>query len=174
MSNSTWTDPVDRPRGADALISRLEEAGRTLLALPTAGPSPRLAQSGMDWIRDASDTYAPTKTKLRPAIPSAFAITRMDEALAWIPLIPQDKYVLRRIVGARSLVSPLNDRHLFTWRRLGVAIGADHKAVQRWHAQGVELILAALRQLTRPAPSSAGQHPTRLPQPSAHHRGPDA
>ena len=44
--------------------------------------------------------------------------------------------MLRRIVGARSLVHPMTGRHLYSWRRLGTAIGADHKAVQRWHAQG--------------------------------------
>jgi hypothetical protein len=68
----------------------------------------------------------------------------MDDALAWIPLIPRDRYVLRRIVGARSLVSPVTERHLFSWRRLGALLGADHKAIQRWHAQGIDIILAVL------------------------------
>jgi hypothetical protein len=68
----------------------------------------------------------------------------MDEAMGWITLIPHDRYVLRRIVGARSLVHPITERHLYPWRRIAVAIGADHKAVQRWHTQGVELIAARL------------------------------
>jgi hypothetical protein len=68
----------------------------------------------------------------------------MDEALGWIPLIPRDRSVLRRIVGARALVNPLTDRHLYPWRRLGAMLGADHKAVQRWHAQGVDIIVSAL------------------------------
>jgi hypothetical protein len=33
---------------------------------------------------------------------------------------------------------------LFPWRRLGKALGADHKAIQRWHAQGIAMIVAAL------------------------------
>jgi hypothetical protein len=45
---------------------------------------------------------------------------------------------------ARALVSPVTERHLFTWRRLATLLGADHKAVQRWHAQGVAMIVAAL------------------------------
>jgi hypothetical protein len=69
----------------------------------------------------------------------------MDEAMGRIALIPADRYVLRRIVGARSLVSPATGRHLFAWRRLGLLLGADHKAVQRWHAQGIALIAAGLR-----------------------------
>ena len=78
------------------------------------------------------------------ALKAADRIDRMDEALGWIPLIPRDRYVLRRIVGARSLVSPVTERHLFTWRRLGSLLGADHKAIQRWHAQGIAMIVAAL------------------------------
>ena len=52
--------------------------------------------------------------------------------------------MLRRIVGARSLVSPVTERHLYSWRRLATLLGADHKAIQRWHGQGVALIVAAL------------------------------
>jgi len=40
--------------------------------------------------------------------------------------------VLRRIVGAHSLVHPITERHLFPWRRRA-AISADHKAMKRWH-----------------------------------------
>ncbi len=68
----------------------------------------------------------------------------MDQALAWIALIPADKLVLRRIVGCRSLVSPLTGRHLFSWRRLARLLGADHKAISRWHANGIDLIVTAL------------------------------
>ena len=79
-----------------------------------------------------------------PPVPSAAKITRMDEALAWMQSIPIENYVLRRIVGARCLVHPITDRHLFTWRRLGALLGADHKAIKRWHAQGIAVIVAAL------------------------------
>lgn len=127
----------------------LEEAGLTLLALPNTGPSTRLRQGGLEWVRDAV-AYPPDRTVIRPAVPSAAAIDRMDRVLAWIPRIPADKFVLRRVVGARCLLSPTTGRHLFTWRRLGLAVGADHKAVQRWHAQGLALIAAALN--ARPAP----------------------
>jgi hypothetical protein len=68
----------------------------------------------------------------------------MDEVFGWIGLIPQDRVVLRRIVHARSLVSPLTGRHLYSWRKLGTLLGADHKAVQRWHWDGLGLILDAL------------------------------
>jgi len=106
-------------------------------------------------VRTALESYGWTETRIRPMVPSAEKITRMDEAMSWIPLIPLDRYVLRRIVGARSLVHPITDRHLFPWRRLGAALGADHKAVQRWHAQGIAMIVEALKSLEQ-APPRAG------------------
>lgn len=96
-------------------------------------------------VRSALESYGWGTRPVRPAVPSAARITRIDEALAWIQLIKKDRsYVLRRIVGARALVHPVSDRYLFSWRRLASAVGADHKAVQRWHAQGIDLIVAAL------------------------------
>lgn len=142
-----------RPFDAELVTYRLEEAGATLLALPGTGWSTRLRASSLEIVRSAIESYGWTEKRLRPPIPSAARITRMDEALAWVTLIPLDRYVLRRIVGARSLVHPITERHLYPWRRLATAIGADHKAVKRWHNQGIDLIVASL---------NAGQHgPTR-------------
>jgi hypothetical protein len=146
--------PRPRPRtvdpnwslDADYVIYRLEEAGATLLALPGTGWTTRLRTSSLEIVRTALEAYGWEAARIRPAVPSANKIDRMDEAMAWIPLISNNRYVLRRVVGARSLVHPITDRHLYSWRRLGVALGADHKAVQRWHAQGIMMIVAALHQ----------------------------
>ena len=135
---------------AEFVISRLEEAGRTLLALPGTGWSTKLRSTQLEVVRSALESYGWTKRPIRPAVPSARRISRMDEALTWIPLIAQDRYVLRRIVGARALVHPISDRHVFSWRRLAAVVGADHKAVQRWHAQGIALIVAALQNAAAP------------------------
>jgi Domain of unknown function (DUF6362) len=141
---STVQAPDARLFDAELVIYRLEEAGAALLALPGTGWSTRLRSSSLDIIRTAIENYGWTTNRIRPPVPSAARITRMDEALSWIPLIPLDRHVLRRIVGARSLVHPITERHLFPWRRLAAALGADHKAVQRWHAQGVDLIVSTL------------------------------
>jgi hypothetical protein len=130
---------------ADFVIYRLEEAGATVLALPGSGWTTRLRSSSIEIVRTAIESYGWTHARIRPPAPSSEKITRMDEAMAWLNLIPQDRYVLRRVVGARSLVHPITDRHLFPWRRLGAALGADHKAVQRWHAQGIDMIVKALK-----------------------------
>ena len=126
------------------VVGRLEEAGATLLALPQTGNSTRLRTSSLDNVRSALEVFGRDTPRARPPVPSARRIDEMEQALAWVTRIPLDRYVLRRIVGARSLVSPLTGRHMFTWRRLGASLGADHKAVQRWHRQGIDLIVAAL------------------------------
>lgn len=144
-----------RPGGgnydATLVVARLEEAGRTLLALPQTGHSTALRTNAAVLLRHAIEAEGgePVPGRVRAAVPPAGRITRMDEALGWIPLIPRDRSVLRRIVGARALVHPVTDRHVYPWRRLGTMLGADHKAVQRWHSQGVDIIVSALNAADR-------------------------
>jgi hypothetical protein len=132
-------EPID----GETVIYRLEEAGATLLALPASGYSTGMRTTKFEIVQ-AAMAYQGQPGRLRPAAPDAAHISRMDEALDWIPLIPLERHMLRRIVGCRSLVSPTTERHLFSWRRLALAMGADHKAVQRWHAQGIGMIVAGL------------------------------
>ena len=139
---------------ADLVIARLEEAGETLLSLPRSGPGTGLRQTRHDYVADALDAYgASDGGRPRLPVPSALRITRMDQALAWIPLIPAEKLVLRRVVGCRSLVSPLVGRHLYSWRRLARLLGADHKAIQRWHMSGIEMIVRSLNRDAAPTQS---------------------
>jgi hypothetical protein len=126
---------------AQYVVARLEDAGRTLLALPHTGPSTKMRVSILDVVRSAVEGYGWEEGRLRPAYPDSAEVTRMDEALAWISRIPPDRTVIRRIVGARALINPTTDRHLYPWRKLAAALGADHKAVQRWHAQGIAMIV---------------------------------
>lgn len=134
------------PEKLDAafVIGRLEEAGATLLSLPQGGHSTRIRLGQLDVVKCAVESLGWRGNAVRPPIPSAARISRMDQAFGWISLIPDGRYILRRIVGARALVSPVTDRHLYSWRRLGTVLGADHKAVQRCHEVGVDIIVAAL------------------------------
>jgi hypothetical protein len=129
---------------ADELVARLEAAGATLLALPSRGYSTRLRTMHFDVVHTALDAYGWQAPALRPPMPGARAISDMDEVFSWLGLIPEQKYMLRRILGARALVHPLTGRHLFPWRKLGMLLGADHKSVQRWHGQGLEILCARL------------------------------
>lgn len=130
---------------ADIVIARLEEAGATLLALPDRGFALGVRTFWPDVVADAREAYGYAAVSLRPAAPSPRDITAMDEALGWLSLIPDSRRTLRRVVGARSLVSPVTGRMLFSWRRIGALVGADHRAVQQWHGKGVALIVEALR-----------------------------
>ncbi len=144
------------PFDAELVVARLEAAGRTLLALPGTGYSTGLRVSRLEIVRSALEAFGAECGPVRAAVPSAAQISQMDEALGWISLIPVETvargrpgggHVLRRIVGARALVGPVTERHVYSWRRLGGVLGADHKAVQRWHAQAIGLIVAALNRL---------------------------
>lgn len=148
---------------AAGVIAVLEAAGRTLMALPDRGPSTKLRSSALEILRSALEIEESMPgPKLRIAHPTGADIDAMDVAWAWLGLIPPDRYVLRRIVGARALVSPTTDRHLFSWRRLGLLLGADHKAVQRWHGEGIARIVAALAApVTRVGLHAAGRRGTR-------------
>jgi hypothetical protein len=95
-------------------------------------------------VNDAMEAYGWSGEAARPAIPGAAQITRMDEALSWVALIPSDKMVLRRVVHARCLVHPVTDRHRYTWKQLARSLGADARAVQRWHEQAINLIVRGI------------------------------
>lgn len=127
------------PYTPDSVAYSLECAGRVLLA---ARPDQIVRLSGV--MRAVLDSYGwqgCTSTR-----PNDEELAAMKEVLARINLIPQERYVLRRVIAARCLVHPLTDRHLFPWRRLSDALGADHKAVQRWHAAGIGMITDALNE----------------------------
>ncbi len=136
--------PDSRLADNEFVVARLEEAGATLLSLPESGFSPRMRNGALQVVHSAAEAYGWSSARLRPPVPSPERITRMDESFAWLALIPADRAVLRRLVSARALVSPLTGKHLYAWRRLAGLVGADHKAVQRWHAEGIRLIVRAL------------------------------
>ena len=148
--------PDGEPATAEWVLARLEEAGATLLSLPHTGHSTRLRIGALRPLLNAEDVMHAAPDRPRVPVPSAAGVDRMDQALAWVPLIPEGQVgsrcgptgvVLRRIVHARALVSPLTGKHLFAWRRLAFALSADHKTVQRWHTQGIDIIVAALNRV---------------------------
>jgi len=129
---------------AAGIADRLEAAGATLLAMPAKGYSTQLRQMKFDIVHTALEAYGWQSAAARPPMPSAADISAMDEAFGWLALIPEQKFMIRRILGARALVHPLTGRHIYPWRRLGVMLGADHKSVQRWHGQGLAMLEAVL------------------------------
>lgn len=131
---------------AELVVARLEAAGSTLLAMRGRSPWPAQYRCALpESVQLVVEAYGYTPSEIRPALPDAAAITRMDAVFRWLQLVPNHRYVLRRIVAARALVHPLTGKHLLSWRRLGAVIRADHHAAMRWHSQGIDLIVDALR-----------------------------
>ncbi|MDE1905826.1 MAG: hypothetical protein KGH75_05180 [Rhodospirillales bacterium] len=124
----------------EEVVERLEEAGAAMLAMPSRGYSTGLRMTKLDVVHTALEAYGWEGRKMKPPAPTAEMVTRMDEAFGWLTFIPEKQYVLRRIVGARALVHPLTGRHVYAWRKLAEILGADHKAVMRWHGQAIKLI----------------------------------
>jgi hypothetical protein len=134
------------------VVDRLERAGATLLSMRTRSPYPPPYQCALpdpvrdiydkwDWIRAPSDTI-----DTRPPIPNAAAIQSMEATYLWLQMIPDDRFVLRRIVGARSLVHPTRtDRPILSYRKLGGMLRCSYQAVINWHGQGIDLIVDRLR-----------------------------
>ena len=140
--------PVPPGRFDPALVQdRLEEASRTLYALRVAGVSPaRLRSSMPEVVRSFEEAYGWVETRNRVEPPGPRAISRMDEAFAWVALIPQDRVVLRRVVLLRALTKPGADKPLLGWRRIGDRVGASHVAVLGWHKAAIATIVARLNQ----------------------------
>ncbi|MGE4482023.1 DUF6362 family protein [Acidocella sp.] len=128
----------------DEIVARLEEAGAAMLCMPMRGFSTGLRRNRLDVVHTALEAYGWDQARLRPPVPSASIMSRMDEAFDWLLLIPDKQYILRRIVGARALVHPVTERYLYSWRKLGALLGADHKSVRRWHGQGIKMIAEGL------------------------------
>jgi hypothetical protein len=127
------------------LIATLEEAGRTLLALPVRGTRPSEYGNGWpDVVHEAIAAYGWATERCRAAYPTAQQIARMDEVYNWIGLIPESKRLLRRIVLLRSLVHPVTDRHIFSWRKIATKLGHDDKTTKGWHESAIISLLVEI------------------------------
>ncbi len=136
------TDGAECDLTHEAIEARLQHAYVTLFKLPKDGGQ-RLKVATYGYVSEAVDMAA---EKLAPVRIKATAldITLMDEAMSWPSLIAN--LTARRIVSARAMVHPVTERHLHQWKRLAGALGADYRAVQRWHRQGIAEISEKLWQ----------------------------
>ncbi len=154
------TSPDPGGYSANYVESRLEAAGRTLLALPWAGCFP----AGFSCLWPETTGGEPR----RYAVPSMSAVTAMDEAYRWVGLItdpdPDRLVMIRSLVLRRSLVapdSPENDpKYHYCWRDLQRLTGLHRDTLKTRWGRGIDLIVVALN---RPAWPIDGKekHPTR-------------
>jgi hypothetical protein len=112
-------------------------------------------------VREVTEAYGYSEEMARPPVPSPAAVSEMDRVLGWVSLIPQEKFVIRRVVQCRALVNPRTGRHVYSWRKLAAFLRCDLRAAQRWHVEGIATIVSGLNQpgLCSAAAGSVGPSP---------------
>lgn len=150
------------PPSSDEIRLWLEWAGRALLALPSHGLYPaRMKALDLGVAPDPTLAYGYNQTRLRPAAPSAEEIEWIDEILALPQVCEYDK--TRRVLQSRALISPLNDRYIYSWAKIGRLLKLDPQTVKAMHARGLLEItrkadpvkvcrIRAFRQISEAAP----------------------
>lgn len=126
------------------VVARLEEAGATLMALPSNAP--RLGQKvqtyGYVVEQLATDAKADPDHVARLPVPGAAEIDRMDATYSWLGFI--GNRTTRRIVAARSLTRAHTGKPAYSWLKLAKIVGGDVRAIKGWHEKGLAEIAMAL------------------------------
>ena len=114
----------------------LEWAGSKLLAMNIGSPAPREPHIAWpEYANDASVAYGYTGERLRPAMPRSYEIALMDKVLTF-PSIIKDE-TTRRIIHSRALVTPVSNRYLYSWNKLGFMLHISPRRVVRIHHNGL-------------------------------------
>ncbi|WP_339077721.1 DUF6362 family protein [Acetobacter sp. AC2005] len=129
--------PISGQEMAQAVEDRLFEAGYTLACLPAHGVRP--AGWGKGWgetLMDMDDLLTlVAESEVRPPMPTAAAITRMDEAFIWVQGISNFRH--RRVVLLWMMIHPLSLRHRYSWRQIGSFLGVSDKTAKSWFFRGI-------------------------------------
>lgn len=121
------------------VVQRLQDAHSTMALLPgSVGPQTLAAQS-YGYVSEPHKGDKAGRIKLQP---SREDIADMDEAVGWLSHIHNT--TIRRIVSARSVVSPKTGKPAMSWARVAVTVGATAEAVRWWHECGILAIVSAL------------------------------
>lgn len=134
-------DGAETELDVEAIQARLQHAYATLFKLPKDnGQRMRVATYGyVSELSAVGESFGRIKLEA-----TRLDIELMDEAISWPSLI--GNLTTRRIVSARSMVHPVTERHVYPWNRLARGLGADARAVKRWHSEGLSTIKASLKQ----------------------------
>lgn len=132
--------PMSGAEMAQDVEQRLFEAGITLSCLPSHGlkPSSRVS-SWRDTLMDLDDLLTLVADEdLRPPVPSASKISRMDEAMGWVQAISAADQ--RRVVLLWMMIHPITHRHRLSWEKIGKRIGRSDKTAKSLFHRGLASI----------------------------------
>lgn len=119
--------------------SWLEWAGGRMLAIQVHGAWPSSYRSFWpDYPDDQVTAYGYTPSRMHAPALNSSEVVLMDEILSLISLTPV--ILQRRILNARALVHPLNNRHLYSWATIAALIHSERRAVKLLHKKGLETI----------------------------------
>lgn len=125
---------------AQAVEQRLFDAGFTLACLPAHGIRPATYRAAWgDTLMDLEDLLVlSADSELRPPMPTASDISKMDEAMAWVQGIPDIGH--RKAVLIWMMIHPLTRRHRYSWRQIAEMMGSNHHTVKSWFHRGLASI----------------------------------
>jgi hypothetical protein len=117
----------------------LEWSGSKLLSLRSPSPGPKSFRSAWpDFPQSSFTAYGYTAERLRPPVPTSREIALMDEILLLPALVSDPLY--RRIIHARSLVTPIVPRYLYSWAKLARLLHLDRRTVSNFYLKGMKEI----------------------------------
>ncbi len=142
----------------DAVVRRLEDAGKTLMMLPMpkggmpAGERavwPEVVQNYWDVagkadqgsFKERQEALAQVRNSVSLRATRA-AVSRLDEVLEWLLVIERPHH--RKVVMARMLTHPVSERPVHNWSKIAETLGSNRRTVQHWHDKGIQAILDKL------------------------------
>jgi hypothetical protein len=136
---------VTREFDTNVIEQRLKDASLTLLALPGGKPNLGIKVQTYGYVAEPTSDAMPTGGRARLPTPEPAAIDEMDRTLGWLRYISND--TVRRIVSLRAVTKPQTGGSAFSWAKIAEKVGADVRAVRRWHASGLAEIVQHLATL---------------------------
>lgn len=131
------------PLSPSELQEWLEWSGIKLLSMNIRSPFPSETNSAWpEYVQTAIASYGYSKERLRPTQPSRYQIDIMDEIYNLPPLVKDIQS--RRIIQARSLVTPISNRYLYSWNKIAELNHTSKFRVQRMHSNGLNEIVKVL------------------------------
>jgi len=126
---------------AETLQTWLEWAGARLIAMPE--PRIKPAEPRVIWPDYHQDQAEITsfrgRLSIRAGAPAKHEVRMVDKVLLLPNVIEQP--MMRRVVHVRSLVHPINYRHLYSWKRISVLLHTSPYIVKSWHGKGLQEII---------------------------------
>jgi hypothetical protein len=138
VAHSLWlmsTDEVER---------NLRMAAWTMLRLSGTGVDMGFALQNLRAVPDPTLAYGYGPTKVHRIRPSAVEISHMDHVSRWYALVPEDKRVVRRVLGLSVLWDEDDERLFMPRARIARAVGCTPRSVGGWYRQGLQLVLGGL------------------------------